>query len=103
VNTLCKLMECLLLGQGAPDMRAELAKIQNLIATTFVFCYLWAIGGNILDTYWDAFDTFMRQLFDELPEAKVNAYVKLLFSPFFLLKALVKLPTVKVMLPITEV
>ena len=72
VNTLCKLLECLLLQKGGPDLRQDIGKLHPLVATTFVFCFVWAIGGNILDSYWDAFDTYTRQIFDECPEAKVN-------------------------------
>ena len=43
-----------------------------LIAQTFCFAYLWGIGGNLLEQYYDPFDTFVRQQFDDLAEAKVS-------------------------------
>ena len=68
---LCKLMESLLFSRGGPDFGMDPNKLNILICTTFVFCYLWSIGGNIVDSNWDAFDTFVRQQFDDNGDAKV--------------------------------
>ena len=43
-----------------------------MLCQTFVFCYLWAVGGNLTDDYWDAFDSFLRQQFEDNSDAKVN-------------------------------
>ena len=71
VTTLCKLFQVLLMSKGGPDLNMDPAKLHPLICTTFVFCYLWSIGGNITENYWDAFDTFVRQVFDDHQDAKV--------------------------------
>ena len=68
---LCKLMESLLFARGGPDFSMDPNKLNILICTTFVFCFLWSIGGNIIDSNWDAFDTFVRQQFDDNGDAKV--------------------------------
>lgn len=47
-------------------------KLNILIATTFVFCYLWSIGGNIVEKDWDQFDSFVRSQFDDNGDAKVS-------------------------------
>ena len=73
MEMLCKLMESLLFTRGGPDFNMDPNKLNILICTTFVFCYLWSIGGNIVDTNWDAFDTFVRQQFDDNGDAKVNS------------------------------
>lgn len=70
--TLCKLLESLLLTGGGPDLKGDPAKLHPLLCTTFVFCYLWSVGGNIIDTNWDAFDTFVRQQFEDNGDAKVT-------------------------------
>ncbi|GFO32017.1 dynein heavy chain 6, axonemal [Plakobranchus ocellatus] len=44
-----------------------------LVAQTFVFSYLWAVGGNLTENYWDQFDTFVRTQFDDMGEAKLPA------------------------------
>lgn len=46
-----------------------------LIAQTFVFSYLWAVGGNLTENYWDSFDTFVRGQFDDMGEAKVRKII----------------------------
>ena len=71
VEMLCKLLESLLFSRGGPDFNMDPNKLNILICTTFVFCYLWSIGGNIIDANWDAFDTFVRQQFDDNGDAKV--------------------------------
>ena len=40
---------------------------------TFVFCYIWSVGGNITETFWDQFDSFVRQQFEESGDAKVTS------------------------------
>ncbi|XP_069834127.1 dynein axonemal heavy chain 6 [Dendropsophus ebraccatus] len=71
VTTLCCLLESLLLGKGGPDLRMEQPKLNSIVCQTFVFCYVWSIGGNLTENYWDAFDTFVRQQFEDNPEAKL--------------------------------
>ena len=74
VVTLCKLLEALLFpARGGPDMNADPMKLHVLICTTFVFSYIWSVGGNLLEKYWDAFDTFTRNQFEDNGEAKVRA------------------------------
>ncbi|KAI8732024.1 dynein heavy chain 6, axonemal [Biomphalaria glabrata] len=43
----------------------------RFLCQIFVFCYLWALGGNLNDEYRDAFDLFKRQQFDENQDAKL--------------------------------
>ncbi|XP_070183890.1 dynein axonemal heavy chain 6-like, partial [Littorina saxatilis] len=52
-------------------MHADPVKLHVLVCTTFVFCYIWSVGGNITDNYWDAFDTFIRNQFEDNGEAKL--------------------------------
>ncbi|KAL3884515.1 hypothetical protein ACJMK2_024650, partial [Sinanodonta woodiana] len=77
VVTLCKLMESLLFSRGGPNLQQDVQKLHPLICATFVFCYLWAIGGNIRDTNWDAFDSFIRQMFEDSGDAKLPPGVDL--------------------------
>ena len=46
-------------------------KLHSLICTSFLFCYVWCIGGNLVEKSMDAFDTFCRDLFSEIHEVKV--------------------------------
>ncbi|XP_012945206.1 dynein heavy chain 6, axonemal [Aplysia californica] len=73
VVTLCRLLEALIFpARGGLDFNLEQVKLHMLVAQTFVFSYLWAIGGNLTENYWDPFDTFVRSQFDDLGEAKVS-------------------------------
>ncbi|KAG9342632.1 hypothetical protein JZ751_016069 [Albula glossodonta] len=69
VTTLCCLLEALLLGPGGPDLTLGLKKLTSILCQTFVFCYLWAVGGNLVDSNWDDFDSFVRQQFEDNTEA----------------------------------
>lgn len=71
IVTLCALLESLLVHAKDVDARLDEAKLKSTIATTFVFCYVWAIGGNLRSASWDIFDTFVRNQFDENGDAKV--------------------------------
>nr|KAI8731301.1 Dynein heavy chain 6; axonemal [Biomphalaria glabrata] len=43
----------------------------RFLCQILVFCYLWALGGNLNDECRDAFDLFIRQQFDENQDAKL--------------------------------
>ena len=81
VVTLCKLLESLLLRPGGPDLKQDVNKLNILLCTTFIFCYLWAIGGNLIDMQWDAFDSFIRREFEDNPDAKVGVACRAVSSP----------------------
>ncbi|XP_062985188.1 dynein axonemal heavy chain 6 [Elgaria multicarinata webbii] len=71
VTALCCLLESLLLGKGGPSMKLEQSRLNSLVCQTFVFCYLWSVGGNLTENCWDGFDTFIRQQFEDNPDAKL--------------------------------
>ena len=71
VSTLCSLLESLLILGKDVDPKLEESKLKAAICTTFVFCYVWSIGGNLRSSSWDNFDTFVRNLFEENPDCKV--------------------------------
>ncbi|XP_047126546.1 dynein axonemal heavy chain 6 isoform X3 [Hydra vulgaris] len=66
VSTLCALLESmLLLKTSENDSSNDVAKLQSLISSVFVFCYVWSIGGNLIESSQDIFDSFVRELFAE--------------------------------------
>ncbi|KAM4603926.1 dynein axonemal heavy chain 6 [Polymixia lowei] len=71
VTTLCYLLEALLLGKGGPDFKMDAKHLNSVLCQTFVFCYLWAVGGNLTDSHWDAFNSFVRQQFEDNNDAKL--------------------------------
>ena len=74
---MCSLITSLLCGrEGKPpvDLNMDLTKLLPLICTTFVFAYLWGLGGNLVEKSMDAFDTFCRDIFSETHDAKVSNF-----------------------------
>ncbi|KAL7403678.1 hypothetical protein ABVT39_003711 [Epinephelus coioides] len=71
VTTLCSLLEALLLGSGGPDLKMDSKYLNTILCQTFIFCYLWAVGGNLTSSHWDAFDTFIREQFEDNSNAKL--------------------------------
>ncbi|KAK2908777.1 hypothetical protein Q8A67_004614 [Cirrhinus molitorella] len=71
VTTLCCLLEALLFSDGGPNLKMEASKLNSMLCQTFVFCYLWALGGNLIDSHWDTFDTFVRQQFEGNSDVKL--------------------------------
>lgn len=45
--------------------------MKSLLCPTFIFCYLWAIGGNLGCAHWEKFDNFIKKQFEENRNAKV--------------------------------
>lgn len=73
VTTMCCLLESFFFPEkGGPDFNMDTNKLHSLICTTFLFVFLWSVGGNLVETSMDAFDTFTRDLFSDTHDVKVN-------------------------------
>ncbi|XP_053711973.1 dynein axonemal heavy chain 6-like isoform X3 [Synchiropus splendidus] len=71
VHTLCSLLEALLLGKKGPDLKMDAEKLNSLLTQTFVFSYLWAVGGNLNSAHWPDFDSFVKKQFSDREEIQV--------------------------------
>ncbi|XP_072807658.1 dynein axonemal heavy chain 6 isoform X2 [Vicugna pacos] len=71
VTTLCCLLESLMLGRDGINLTVEQTKLNTILCQTFIFCYVWSLGGNLTENYWDSFDTFIRTQFDDNPDARL--------------------------------
>lgn len=71
ISALCSLIDSYLTIGKDVDLKLEETKLKSVICTTFAFCYVWAVGGNLKSTSWDAFDSFVRGQFEENPDAKL--------------------------------
>ncbi|XP_069560973.1 dynein axonemal heavy chain 6 [Brachyistius frenatus] len=71
VTTLCSLLEALLLGKGRLDLNMDAKHLYSVLCQTFIFCYLWAVGGNLISSHWDTFDTFLKEQFEDNSHAKL--------------------------------
>lgn len=56
------------------DFKMDLSKLLPLLCTTFLFAYVWGLGGNLVEKSMDAFDTFCRDLFGETHDVKVSIH-----------------------------
>ena len=50
-------------------------KLHQLIGMTFIFSYTWAIAGNIDESCYDDFDTFLRALVEDCNDLKVCTWI----------------------------
>ena len=73
VTTLCYLLEGLLCGANSKvDWKSEPAKLHPLICTTFLFSYVWSLGGNLVEKSLELFENHVRDLFSENHDVKVQ-------------------------------
>ncbi|MCJ8749245.1 hypothetical protein PDJAM_G00174240 [Pangasius djambal] len=75
VTTLCCLLEALLFSKDTPSLKMDSTRLNSLLCQTFVFCYIWAIGGNLTDSSWDTFDSFVRLQFEDNADAKAPTWI----------------------------
>ncbi|XP_055256564.1 dynein axonemal heavy chain 6 [Moschus berezovskii] len=71
ITTLCCLLESLIFEKDGVYLTMEQTKLNTVLCQTFVFCYLWSLGGNLTENHWDSFDTFIRTQFDDNPDARL--------------------------------
>ena len=71
--TLCSLLCALIFKNDPPvDLTMEPTKLHPFICTLFFFAYVWSIGGNLVEKSMDAFDSFVRELFSDTHDVKVQ-------------------------------
>lgn len=64
---LCALIESILLEPNVIDKSAEITKVKSFLTQSFILSYIWAIGGNVIDTSREAFELFVKDQFDDNP------------------------------------
>lgn len=73
VATMCCLFDSFLFPEkGGPDFGLDPAKLHPLICTTFLFIFIWSIGGNLVENCIDQFDSFTRDMFAENHDVRVR-------------------------------
>lgn len=67
-------MESLVFQKDAsPDAKLDGIKLHPLLSSVFVFCYVWSIGGNLVESCQDIYDTFIREVFQDNTEVRLPA------------------------------
>ncbi|XP_046489725.1 dynein axonemal heavy chain 6 [Neodiprion pinetum] len=72
-NMLCALMESILNEPGSIDRTVEKSRTKNFLTQAFIFSFIWSVGGNLIDTSREIFETFVKEQFDENPDARLPA------------------------------
>ncbi|XP_023013028.2 dynein heavy chain at 16F isoform X2 [Leptinotarsa decemlineata] len=70
---ICCLIESFLSMPGAMDKIGEKSKVRTFLCQTFILSYLWGIAGNLLDESREKFEIYVRDQFDEHPDARLPA------------------------------
>ena len=52
------------------DKLVDISKLKTLITQSFVFSYVWAIGGNVIDTSREPFELFVQDQIKGNPDMK---------------------------------
>lgn len=65
VKSLAMIMQSMISGKPGLKMSQPLDQVQATVSKIFVFAYIWAIGGNLVETIQEKFDTFVRELFND--------------------------------------
>lgn len=67
---ICSLIESFLTMPGAMDKIGEKSKVRCFLCQTFILSYLWGIGGNLLAESGEKFEIYVRDQFDDYPDAR---------------------------------
>ncbi|KAK2585046.1 hypothetical protein KPH14_008566 [Odynerus spinipes] len=72
-NMACAIMESIILEPGAIEKTTERTRVKTFLTQTFIFSLLWSIGGNIVDSSREIFELFVKEQFEENPDARLPA------------------------------
>ncbi|CAH1180440.1 unnamed protein product [Phaedon cochleariae] len=70
---ICSLIESFLSIPGAMEKIGEKSKVRTFLCQTFILSYIWGIAGNLLDESREKFEVFVRDQFDDHPDARLPA------------------------------
>lgn len=68
MSALCVLLGALLGEPG--DRFSDKSAVKIYIAHCFIFCYVWSIGGNILEVNRKTFEEIIKRQFETFEEAE---------------------------------
>lgn len=74
---MCSLIDSALHLPGAMDKIGEKSKVRNFLCQTFVYAYIWGLGGNLTDVSREKFELYVREKFDDHPDAKLPTFCDL--------------------------
>lgn len=72
----CSILEYILNEPDAIERTTEKARIRTFLAQSFVFAYLWAVGGNVDDASRGVFEAFVRKQFEDDEDTLYDPKIK---------------------------
>ncbi|XP_043489610.1 dynein axonemal heavy chain 6 [Polistes fuscatus] len=72
-NMACAIMESIILEPNVIEKTTERSRIKTFLTQSFIYSLLWSIGGNIVDAYREFFELFVKEQFDNHPDARLPA------------------------------
>lgn len=85
---LCALVESIILEPNAIDKSAEMENVRIFLTQSFIISYIWAIGGNLVDSSRQAFELFVKNQFYNNPHSRYYfCHTLIIFNyqfPFYL-------------------
>ncbi|XP_023289677.1 dynein heavy chain 6, axonemal [Orussus abietinus] len=70
-SMICAILESILTEPGSIDKSAEKSRVKTFVIQSFIFSYLWAVGGNAIDSSREAIELFVREQFEDNPDARL--------------------------------
>ncbi|KAG7211512.1 hypothetical protein KM043_010780 [Ampulex compressa] len=67
----CSIMDSILLEPGAMDKLMEKSRMKTFLTQSFIFAFLWSVGANIIDSSRELIEVFVKEQFDENPDARL--------------------------------
>jgi dynein heavy chain len=71
VTSLCKLYHSFIVNNEV-NFKLNKKELKCILAYLFIFCYTWSLGGNLADGYHDAFDTFLKDMLENVPITEIH-------------------------------
>ncbi|GJQ70897.1 hypothetical protein Trydic_g814 [Trypoxylus dichotomus] len=71
IMMICALIDSFISSPGAMEKIGDKAKVRTFLCQTFIFSYIWSLGGNLHDTSMDKIETFIKDQFEEHPDSRL--------------------------------
>ncbi|XP_054276499.1 dynein axonemal heavy chain 6-like [Macrosteles quadrilineatus] len=70
---MCNMFESLIREPGLLEKTLDRSRTRSIICQTFVFSYIWSVGGNLIDSSRETFEKFVHDQFEDNPDAQLPA------------------------------
>lgn len=67
---ICALINSFISMPGAMEKIGDKSKVRCFLCQTFVFSYIWGLGGNLHESSMDKIEVFIRDQFEEHVDAR---------------------------------